>query len=183
RKARLRIARRKHNAAGETAVEKPLPQPRQRRVCGYISNVSKIDPKLYILKWLDARSTGVHCFRQRKETIEIATRLPPDFLRRESPQFTQLPRDLLYKRRLVALAAMRHRCQVGRVRLNQHAIQWNLFGCILNLLRFWKRHIAGERDHKSQIEGTFGVPDGSSETMQDPAQSTWTPMFLDQAET
>src|SRR5437016_14150587 len=143
-----------------------------RRVCGYISNVSTIDPKLYILKWLDARSTGVHCFRQRKETIEIATRLPPGFLRRESPQFTQLPRDLLYKRRLVALAAMRHRCQVGRVRLNHHRIQWHLFGCLLNLLRFWKRHIAGERDHKSQIEGTFGVPDGSSETMQDPAQST-----------
>src|SRR5205807_8665914 len=46
RKARLRIARRKHNAAGETAVEKPLPQPRQRRVCGYISNVSTIDLKL-----------------------------------------------------------------------------------------------------------------------------------------
>ena len=52
RKARLRIARRKHNAAGESAVEKPLPQPRQRRVCGYISNVSTIDPKVTFLNGL-----------------------------------------------------------------------------------------------------------------------------------
>jgi hypothetical protein len=56
RKAR-RLPRKRHNAAGETAVEKPLPQPRRPRVFGYISNVSRDGPGVTfscILKWLDA---------------------------------------------------------------------------------------------------------------------------------
>lgn len=48
--------RKKHNAASETAVEKP--QPRRWRVFGYISNVSTIGPRGYIFKWLDASGCG-----------------------------------------------------------------------------------------------------------------------------
>ena len=50
-------AKQKYNAAGETAVEKTLPQPRRRGVSGYISNVSTIEPRVTCLNCL---TRGTH---------------------------------------------------------------------------------------------------------------------------
>ena len=75
------------------------------------------------------------------------------------------------ERRLIALATVRNRRQIGRVGLDQHALQWNFHCGVANLLRLGKSHIAGERNHESHVERALGLRPVSREAMQNAAQS------------
>jgi hypothetical protein len=62
----------KHNAAGETAVEKP----RRRRVFGYISNVSTIEPRVTFLNGLTREGRVQSGQEQGKTDLTLGEEAP-----------------------------------------------------------------------------------------------------------
>ena len=60
--------------------------------------------------------------------------------------------DMAHPRRLVALAAVRHRREVGTVGLDQHAVERNAARDLLQLDRVLERDDARERDVEAEVE-------------------------------
>src|SRR5215472_9860102 len=100
---------------------------------------------------LDASTklNGLGRFVKGKEAAKILRGLHAHFLRRQSPQFAQLPRRFHHERRLVSLAPMRHRRQVGRVGFDKHAVERDMPGRVADGLRLGKGDITGKGNHES----------------------------------
>ena len=82
-----------------------------------------------------------------------------DLLERNAAQPRDLRRDVRHKGRLVALAAKRHRREIGRVGLDQHAIERHAPRDVLDVERVLERDDARERDVEAEVErGPRDVP-------------------------
>jgi len=78
---------------------------------------------------------GLVEFGQLEKVVEIRGRLAAGFFRRKPANLAHLPGHFLYKRGLVAFAAMGHRRQKGLVGFNQQALQRYFFRSIADGLR------------------------------------------------
>jgi hypothetical protein len=95
--------------------------------------------------------------------VESQTEEPPGILRSCSsevggivaPRRRDLRQCVRHPRRLVALAPKRNRSQVGRVRLDQNAIEGNEAQQVV-IRPLLERHHAGERDVPAGGEGVLG---------------------------
>src|SRR5208282_2442594 len=116
-------------------------------------------------------------WRESKTLVEIPRGLRADLFCGHVAQFADLTGYLPDKRRLVALAAMRNRGQVGRVGFDQHAVERNHLRRVADRLRLGKGDIAGKRNHETQIERPPRMLDASREAVQNAAQSDRSPVF------
>src|SRR5438552_2161297 len=85
-----------------------------------------------------------------------------------------------YECRLVALAALGHGGQIGRVGLNQDAVERHFPGCLANVSGFWKTDISGEGDKEPHVQSAAGVLPTSGEAMQNPTEASGGPMVVAQ---
>src|SRR5580700_10707094 len=93
---------------------------------------------------LTCRNFAFSGFSQFEKIVKIPARLLAHFFRCHRSKYAELERSFYHERRLVALAAMRHRRQIWRVRLNQHALQRNLERGLANLLGLREGQVTGE---------------------------------------
>src|ERR1044071_5245210 len=122
-------------------------------------------------------------FSQIEEFVEIGGCLLPDFLQREASQLADAARGFQHKRRLVTLAAMRHRRKKRTVGFNEHPLERRLLRRLANLLALGKCNVAGKRDHETHIERTLRMRPAASEAMQNSTHAAGFPVLIDQRET
>src|ERR1700679_2108437 len=118
---------------------------------------------------------------QLEESPEVFTRLAADFFGRYSSQLANLPCRLDDKRRFVALAAVWHRREIWRIRLNEDAVERSHRRGFANILRLGIGDVAGKRQHEAEIERLARVLDRAGEAVQHAAEPTRGPVFADQA--
>ena len=83
--------------------------------------------------------TPATVYWMRKNLWKFRRGLLADFLRRKSAQFADLAGHFGHECRLIALAAMGNWSEVGRVGLDEHAVERNDAGGVANVLRLWDR--------------------------------------------
>ena len=94
------------------------------------------------MEGLTRRNFAFSDFSQFEKSVEIARSKFAELAGGKPAQFAQLLSSLGDECRLIALAAMRHRRQKGRVSLDEHSVQGHFQRGITNLLRLGKGYIA-----------------------------------------
>ena len=117
--------------------------------------------------------------RQAKKSIEIFCRRQSHGLIVRTTNLCQLLRHPLHHGRFIPFAAIRHRSQEGRIRLNQHAVRRQLRRHISDGLGLGKGDIAGEGNEKVHVHRLLSMLILPGKTVQHPTQPRRAPMLIE----
>ena len=120
--------------------------------------------------------------REAEEAVEILGGARADLFGGQVAELADLAGDFGNKRGFVTLAAMRDGREVGRVGLDQHAVEGDDLRGVANGLRLGKRDVAGEGNHEAEIECAARMIDAAGEAVEDAAERAGTPVRGDHLE-
>src|SRR5271165_786667 len=113
---------------------------------------------------------------EAEKAAEVFASQLTDFFGLHTSQVGDLPGDFGHKGRLVPLATVGNWGEVRRVGFDEYAVQRHDAGRVADVLRLRVGNVAGERNHKTEVERCACLFHGTAEAMHHTSEAARRPV-------